>query len=81
MSLVLPRSDRHADHVFDVVRGGFRDEGNDVVARSWSRCLNEYRLHPDRPLKVPVMDAHSLEARLAKMADVVDCARYEMTTL
>ncbi|MBK7616378.1 MAG: sigma-54-dependent Fis family transcriptional regulator [Burkholderiales bacterium] len=81
MSLVLPRSDRHADHVFDVVRGGFRDEGNDVVARSWSRCLNEYRLHPDRPLKVPVVDAHSLEARLAKMADVVDCARYEMTTL
>ncbi len=81
MSLVLPRSDRHADHVFDVVRGGARDEGNDVVARSWSRCLNEYRLHPDRPLKVPVVDAHSLEARLAKMADVVDCARYEMTTL
>jgi transcriptional regulator of acetoin/glycerol metabolism len=81
MSLVLPRSDRHADHVFDVVRGGFRDESNDVVARSWSRCLNEYRLHPDRPHKVPVVDAHSLEERLARMADVVDCARYEMTTL
>ena len=81
MTLVLPRSDRHADHVFDVVRGGFRDESNDVVARSWSRCLNEYRLHPDRPRELPVVEARSLEERLARMADVVDCARYEMTTL
>jgi len=81
MTLVLPRTDRHADHVFDVVRGGFRDESNDVVARSWSRCLNEYRLHPDRPRELPVVEARSLEERLTRMADVVDCARYEMTTL
>ena len=81
MTLVLPRPDRHADRVFDVVRGGYRDEANDVVARSWTRCLNEYRLHPDRPRELRVVPATSLDERLARLADVIDCARYEMTTL
>jgi sigma-54 dependent transcriptional regulator, acetoin dehydrogenase operon transcriptional activator AcoR len=81
MTLVMPRSDRHADHVFDVVRGAARDEASDLVARSWSRCLNEYRLHPDWQRSVPVLEPRTLEERLSKMADVVDCARYEMTSL
>ncbi|MBQ0930666.1 sigma-54-dependent Fis family transcriptional regulator [Ideonella alba] len=81
MSLVLPRSDGHADHVFDVVRSGQHDDPNDIVARSWSRCLNEYRLHPDRPRELPVLPAKTLEERLSRMADVIDCARYEMTSL
>lgn len=81
MTLVLPRPDRHADRVFDVVRGGYRDEANDVVARSWTRCLNEYRLHPDRPRELRVVPPKSLDERQARLADVIDCARYEMTTL
>ena len=81
MTLVLPRPDRHADRVFDVVRGGYREEASDVVARSWTRCLNEYRLHPDRPRELRIMPPASLDERMARLADVIDCARYEMTTL
>ena len=73
--------DRHADHVLDVVRSGFHDPANDVVMRSWSRCLNEYRLQPDKPHEPTVVARVALEERRARRADVIDCARYEMTTL
>jgi transcriptional regulator of acetoin/glycerol metabolism len=73
--------DRHADHVLDVVRSGFHDPANDVVMRSWGRCLNEYRLHPDKPHEPTVVARVALEERRARRADVIDCARYEMTTL
>ena len=73
--------DRHADHVLDVVRSGFHDPANDVVMRSWSRCLNEYRLHPNKPREPSVVARVALEERCARRADVIDCARYEMTTL
>ena len=74
-------SDRHADRVLDVVRSGFHEQANDVVMRSWSRCLNEYRLHPDKPRDPTVLTRAALEERRARRADVIDCARYEMTTL
>ncbi len=75
------QADRHADHVLDVVRSGFHERTNDVVTRSWSRCLNEYRLHPDKPREPTVIARVALEERCARRADVIDCARYEMTTL
>jgi len=73
--------DRHADHVMDVVRSGLHEQANDVVTRSWSRCLNEYRLHPDKLREPAVISRTALEERRARQADVIDCARYEMTTL
>ncbi len=79
--LAGPPADRHADHVMDVVRSGFHDQTNDVVMRSWSRCLNEYRLHPDQPRQPTVIGRVELAERQARHADVIDCARYEMTTL
>ncbi|MEO7338268.1 MAG: sigma-54-dependent Fis family transcriptional regulator, partial [Caldimonas sp.] len=85
MSLTLHNAgkpaDRHADHVLDVVRSGFHEQSNDVVMRSWSRCLNEYRLRPDMPCDPTVIARVALEERRARRADVIDCARYEMTTL
>ena len=74
-------ADQHADRVLDVVRGGFHEEANDVVTRSWSRCLNEYRLHPDKLCDPTVLARVALEERQMRCADVIDCARYEMTTL
>ena len=74
-------ADRHADRVLDVVRGGFHEETNDVVMRSWGRCLNEYRLHPDKLRDPTVLARVALEERQMRCADVIDCARYEMTTL
>lgn len=73
--------DRHADHVLDVVRSGLHEEANDIVARSWSRCLNEYRLHPDKLHEPAFVSRQDLEARRERHADVIDCARYEMTSL
>ena len=82
MTLVLRTGDdRHAEHVMDVVRSGIHDSANDVVTQSWSRCLNEYRLHPDKAREPAVISRAALEERRERQADVIDCARYEMTTL
>lgn len=82
MTLVLRTGDdRHAEHVMDVVRSGLHESANDVVRRSWSRCLNEYRLHPDKAREPAVISRVELEERRARQADVIDSARYEMTTL
>jgi sigma-54 dependent transcriptional regulator, acetoin dehydrogenase operon transcriptional activator AcoR len=75
------QADRHASHVVDAVRSGFHEQTNDMVMRSWSRCLNEYRLSPDKPREPSVIAPVELEERCERHADVIDCARYEMTTL
>lgn len=76
-----PQAGGHASRILRVVNGGLSEDADDVVARSWSRCVNEYRLHPDRPRTPPVVSRVDLEARCARMSDIIDCARYEMTTL
>jgi transcriptional regulator of acetoin/glycerol metabolism len=82
MTLVLRTGDdRHAEHVMDVVRSGIHESASDVVTQSWSRCLNEYRLHPDKAREPAVISRAALEERRERQADVIDCARYEMTTL
>lgn len=81
MTLTLPRSERHADRILDVVRNGLSPQCDDLVARSWVRCLNDYQLHPDKPGRPSVLERVALEDRCARRADVIECARYEMTTL
>jgi sigma-54 dependent transcriptional regulator, acetoin dehydrogenase operon transcriptional activator AcoR len=81
MTVLLRSSDRHASHVRDVVRNGVHELGNDLILRSWSRCLNEYQLHAERPHQPTVIDDAALQTRLVRWADVIDCARYEMTSL
>ena len=75
------QADRHANQVMEAVRTGFHEQTNDVVMRSWGRCLNEYRLSPDKPREPTVIARVALEDRRARHADVIACARYEMTTL
>jgi transcriptional regulator of acetoin/glycerol metabolism len=72
---------QHADRVLQAVRTGSRDTMQDVVAASWSRCVNEYRLHPDHGRAPSVLGRVALDERRARFADVIECARYEMTTL
>jgi len=81
MSLTVRETDRHADRIVELVRTGVQDQAADVVAQSWSRCLNEYRLHPARPQQPAFISRVELEERRARCADVIACARYEMTTL
>ncbi len=75
------QADRHTHHVVDAVRTGLHDQASDVVMRSWGRCLNDYLLSPDKPREPSVIARVALEERRARHADVIDCARYEMTTL
>ncbi len=74
-------ADRHADRIVELVRTGFQEHASDAVAQSWSRCLNEYRLHPARPQQPAFIGRVELDERRARCADVIACARYEMTTL
>jgi transcriptional regulator of acetoin/glycerol metabolism len=72
----------HARRILDAVRQGARAAGDDdVMASSWTRCLNEHRLHPDHPRRPSVVSAAELAERQNRLADVLDCARYEMSTL
>ena len=75
MTLVVPGRNRHTDRILAVVGNGLGDDNNDVVARSWSRCLDEYRLHPDKPRSPAILERIALEARCASRADVIECAR------
>jgi transcriptional regulator of acetoin/glycerol metabolism len=77
----VPNARQHADRVMQAVRSGVRESMQDVVAASWSRCVNEYRLHPDHGRAPPVLGRAALDERRARFADVIECARYEMTTL
>ena len=81
MTPTLPDPLRHAHRILDVVQHGARDLTSDVVANSWARCLNVHRLDPSQQRRPPVLERNALLAHHARMADVIDCARYEMTTL
>ncbi|MEY8879764.1 MAG: sigma-54-dependent Fis family transcriptional regulator, partial [Leptothrix sp. (in: b-proteobacteria)] len=81
MTMGLLDTGRHAERVFDVVRGGFGLDGNDVVVRSWRRCLDDYLLHPDRPRELQELASSAFEARVSRSASLLDCARHEMATL
>jgi sigma-54 dependent transcriptional regulator, acetoin dehydrogenase operon transcriptional activator AcoR len=81
MSLTLHDSHRHTDRILEVVRGGLHEPAKDVVAESWRRCLNDYQLHPDKPRVPSFLARVQLEEHRARCADVIACARYEMTTL
>lgn len=85
MSLTLRKSmkpaDPHADRVLDIVRSGIQDQTSDAVTLSWIRCVEQYHLSPDQPHSPDVVARVSLEERRARYAAVIECARYEMTTL
>ena len=81
MSTLLLGTDRHADRVLEVVGNSLGQASNDVVARSWSRCLDQYRLRPEDRHVPLILEGVALQARCARQADVIECARYEMTTL
>ena len=81
MTLTLHDADRHAKRILEVVRTGFPEQTNEVVAQSWSRCINDYQLSPDKPRQPIFIARVELEERRARAADIIACARYEMTTL
>ena len=79
----MPISDplEHAHRVIDVVRGGMIHATSDAVAHSWARCIKQHGLDPSQARRPPVLGGVDLPTRQRRMAAVIDCARYEMTTL
>jgi transcriptional regulator of acetoin/glycerol metabolism len=74
---VLP----HAHRIFDAVQRGPDPSLDATVVSSWLRCVQDYRLHPERLTRPPVLTSAELQARCDRLADLIDCARHEMTTL
>jgi hypothetical protein len=57
---MLREADQHAERIMAMVQSGAHENG-DAITRSWSRCLNEYRLHPDRPCEPAIIESAVLE--------------------
>ncbi|HEU5294965.1 MAG TPA: sigma-54-dependent Fis family transcriptional regulator [Burkholderiaceae bacterium] len=81
MGAIVHDAAQHARRILSAVNQGARDVTRELVAHSWARCLNEYRLDPTKPRRPPVLSHAELAAHHDRVADVIDCARYEMTTL
>lgn len=78
---MMQDTSHHAHRILTQVHGGFREQEGDVVAQSWSRCVNEYSLNPAKPRAPNFIEGSDLEARRTRLADLIACARHEMTIL
>jgi sigma-54 dependent transcriptional regulator, acetoin dehydrogenase operon transcriptional activator AcoR len=87
MSVTVLTDAVHANRVMEVVRRHHSGTAllgthtSELVARSWSRCINDYRLDPLRHEPPGVLQGAALRARLEAAAEVLECARIEMTSL
>ena len=81
MGAILHDPAKHAHRILSAVQQGMNGVASDVVANSWARCVNVHRLDPSEPRRPPVLSRAELSQHHARLADVIDCARYEMTTL
>ena len=81
MTLSVRDANSHVDRILDLVRRGLSEQSSDVVAQSWTRCLNKYSLHPAKAYDPSFVARVELEERRERLSDVIACARYEMATL
>ncbi|WP_157269151.1 sigma-54-dependent Fis family transcriptional regulator [Azohydromonas aeria] len=81
MTQGLLASAEHGQRVLGAVLRGMRGGLHEQVAQSWTRCLNDYRLDPDGEPHPPVLDGQALALRCRRLADVIEAARLEMSTL
>ncbi|MET1084473.1 MAG: sigma-54-dependent Fis family transcriptional regulator [Burkholderiales bacterium] len=74
----------HARHVYSVIRSGTAPEAIGVagrVARSWSRCANDYGLDPAGRGEPQQVSPGELADRQARLDDLLAFARPEMASL
>jgi transcriptional regulator of acetoin/glycerol metabolism len=82
MSPNLLSAKRHSERILSALR--LNEPGrlvDDLVTRSWDRCLNDYRLDPGRPNQPTLLARGALEERQQQAADVIESARHEMSLL
>ena len=80
-SMIEQDASHHARRVIEQVRRGVREQESEVVAQSWRRCIDEYCLNPAKPGEPALIGRNGLEERRTRLADVIACARHEMTIL
>jgi len=63
------------------VHGGLREHEGSVVTESWRRCIDSYRLNPAKPRVPECVGRIDLKDRRNRLADLIECAKHEMTIL
>jgi transcriptional regulator of acetoin/glycerol metabolism len=83
MMVVSENVDAHLDRILAVVRHGLDNNAgtSEAIARSWTRCINDYRLDPTHQRVPPMLSARELREHHERLADVIECAKLEMTSL
>jgi transcriptional regulator of acetoin/glycerol metabolism len=81
MTSVLADPARHAHRIIEVVQQREPALTSDLVAGSWARCVNDYHLDPGHLRHPTVLGRAGLDARMNRCADIIESARFEMTTL
>ena len=81
MTLIQPVSG-HVAEIMNVVNHQLcSQETSPVVARSWTRCLQDFKLDPAQARIPPVLTQGELNVRRDRMGELIACAKLEMTTL
>jgi transcriptional regulator of acetoin/glycerol metabolism len=71
----------HLSRILEAVQQGITRDTSEVVARSWSRCLNDYHLDPSKPRIPPMLSQREFRDRRERSDDIIECSKLEMTTL
>jgi transcriptional regulator of acetoin/glycerol metabolism len=74
----------HARHVYSVIRSGLPAESVGVpsrIARSWTRCIDDYGLDPASQGDPRVVSENELADRQIALSDLLGFARTEMASL
>lgn len=72
----------HARSVYTAVSDAARGSSpQELYARSWVRCVNDYGLDPTKPLDPKTVSADDLRDRVEKLGELVPCAKLEMANL
>ena len=79
---ILRSANNHVARILDVVNHQISSpDTSAVVARSWARCLKDFRLDPAQQRPPPVLTQGEFTLRREQMGDLIACAKLEMTTL
>lgn len=72
----------HVKSVYSAVSSAIQSRvPQELIVRSWTRCLNEFGLDPGRASPLRVVDACELRARCERLSELVAYAKLEMTSL
>ncbi len=79
---MLEETTAHAEHILSVVQGARTQPSSEAtIARSWSRCINNYGLDSVHFHQTQVLEQIRLREHQERMDDFLDIARIEMNSL